>query len=365
MFNLEKFAKLLVHYEIDLQKGDKVLIKGPSEAIPLIREIYREILKSGGFPLQPIIEFPDQKYLFHHEGNKSTLETADPLELHAIEMIDGLIMIDSRSNSRELANVPQEKLNLVKQTRFKIMQKFYTRAAKGELKWTMTVYPTNSFAQDSGMSQIEMGNLISKLCYLDSEDPTEEWKTIRNQQARICNYLNEIDKIRIIGKNTDLVMSVKGRKWMNSAGKGNMPDGEVYTGPIEDSAYGKIAFTYPLIEGSKKIHGIQLVFEGGKVVEASATENQDILDALLSTKGARYIGEIAIGTNIQHQNFIGNILFDEKMGGTIHLAIGNGYPETGSKQESLIHKDMILDMREEGEIWADDKLIYKTGKFLI
>ena len=163
MLYLEKFAKLLVHFEIDMQKGDNVLVMGPAEAIPLIREIYKEILRGGGHPLQPFIEFPDQKYLFHHEGDESQLKYVDPLELYAIELIDGLIMISSKANSQELANIPQSKINAVKEGRFQIMQKFYPRAAAGKLKYTMTVYPTNSFAQDSGMSQMEMGHLIHKL----------------------------------------------------------------------------------------------------------------------------------------------------------------------------------------------------------
>jgi aminopeptidase len=365
MLNLVKFAKLLVNYEVDVKNGDKVLIMGSSEAIPLIRETYREVLKAGGYPIKPIIQFPDQRYIFHAEGTDDVLSQADPLELYAIDVIDCLIMIEGQSNSKELANINQEKANSVRNARFQVMQKFYSRAAKGELRWTMTAYPTQSLAQESNMSQDELSSLISKTCFLELENPIQSWQELHTKHKKYINFLNQVDNLRFVAEGTDLTMSVKGRIWQNSAGKGNMPDGEIFTGPIEDSANGTIKFSYPLIDQGKKIEGIELTFKEGEVVQATATSRQDLLKGLLNNPGAKRIGEIAIGTNMEHQKFIGNILFDEKMAGTVHLAIGNGYPETGSTQQSTIHKDMLVEMRNGGKIFADGKLFYENGEFLI
>ncbi len=365
MLDLVKFAKLLVNYEVEVKKEDKVLIMGPVESIPLIREVYRETLKAGGYPIKPIIEFPGQKFIFHSEGVDEILKTSDPLELMVIDIIDCLIMIEGLENTKELINIAQDKTDMVRNARFPMMQKFYQRAAKGELRWTMTQYPTYSMAQEASMSQTELSELLARTCFLNHADPISSWKKLHKEHERYIKYLNQVDELRIVADDTDLTMSVKGRKWQNSAGKGNMPDGEVFTGPIEESANGKIRFSYPLIDKSKKIENVELTFKDGEVVEAKAGSGKEILEKLLENPGATRIGEVAIGTNIEHQNFIGDISFDEKMGGTVHIAIGNGYPETGSKQQSTIHKDMLLEMRRYGKIFADGKLIYENGKFLI
>ena len=215
------------------------------------------------------------------------------------------------------------------------------------------------------MSQTELSELLERTCFLNHEDPIASWKKLSDKHDQYIKYLNQVDELRIVAENTDLTMSVKGRLWQNSAGKGNMPDGEIYTGPIEESANGKIKFSYPLIDKSKKIENVELTFKDGEVIETKASSGKKILDKLLQNPGATRIGEVAIGTNMEHQKFIGNISFDEKMGGTVHIAIGNGYPETGSKQQSTIHKDMLLDMRKNGKIYADGILIYENGKFLI
>ncbi len=362
---LSKYAKFVIEYSVDVQKGDKALILGPSESIPLIKELYREILKAGGHPHRPFIDFPEQEYIFYKEAQDFQLDYKDPFDLYAMQNIDVLVMIQSIMNTRELSNIPPQKIQQKKMADFGMMATFYKRQAMGELKWTMIPYPTVALAQDASMSQEELAGLITRACFLDKADPIAAWKELHEKQETYCKYLNKVDKLRFISKDTDLVMSVKDRKWMNSDGKGNLPDGEIYTGPVEDSVNGKVKFSYPTMDKSHVIDGIDLMFQDGAVVEARASRGQEVLNSILEIPGARRVGEIAVGTNWALNAFVGNILFDEKMGGTFHLALGSGYPETGSKNESSTHKDLLCDMKTQGKIYADDRLIYENGKFLI
>jgi aminopeptidase len=215
------------------------------------------------------------------------------------------------------------------------------------------------------MSQQEFSELINEVCFLKEPDPIAEWQKLARNQQQYVDYLNKVDAIRITGLGTDISMSVKDRIWVNSDGKANLPDGEIFTGPVEDSVEGLISFTYPVMDRAHIMKDVVLKFENGEVVDFSAKKGEKTLETLLKIPGARRVGEIAIGTNWAHTRFVGNIQFDEKLGGTVHLAIGNGYPETGSKNKSSLHKDMIYDMKNEGRIYADDKLIYEKGKFLI
>ena len=192
------------------------------------------------------------------------------------------------------------------------------------------------------------------------------WKGIHRKQARLCRYLNKVRKLRIVKEGTDISMLVGGRTWANSDGKNNMPSGEIFTGPIEDSVEGKIAFTFPACYGGREVHDVRLTFKKGKVVKATASKGQEFLHSTLDTdKGARFVGEIAVGTNYSVKQFTKNTLFDEKIGGTIHMAVGSSYPKTGGLNKSAIHWDMVADMREGGKIYADGKIIYKDGKFTL
>jgi aminopeptidase len=199
---------------------------------------------------------------------------------------------------------------------------------------------------------------------VDKKDPISEWKKIRKEQEKVCNFLNKTNKIHIVGPDTDLTFSVKDRKWLNCSGDKNMPDGEVFTGPIENSANGKIRFTFPGIYMGREVEDITLTFKNGKVVKASAAKGEELLKEILKIKGADRIGEAAIGTNYGITRFTKNMLFDEKMGGTIHIALGKSYAESGGKNSSPIHWDILKDMKRGGEIYADKELFHKNGKFL-
>jgi aminopeptidase len=211
----------------------------------------------------------------------------------------------------------------------------------------------------------EYEEFVYNSCFIDKEDPTAEWKKVHEQQQRIGEFLNQKSEIHVVGEDTDLTFNVKGRKWINCSGKENMPDGEVFTGPVENSTNGTIRFTYPGIYGGREVEDIKLVFKDGSVIKASAAKGEDFLQQMLKIEGADRLGEASIGTNYSINKFTKNMLFDEKMGGTVHMALGNSYPESGGKNESAIHWDILKDMKKDGEIYADNQLFYKNGKFLI
>jgi aminopeptidase len=243
---------------------------------------------------------------------------------------------------------------------------YFDRGSKGELDWTVTMYPTDAYAQDADMSQQEFADFVYGACYADQEDPVALWQAIHERQQKLVDWLAGKKEIKVKGSNIDLKLSIDGRQFINSDGTANMPSGEIFTGPVEDSVQGWVRFSYPAVTRGVEVDGVELTFDKGKVVEAKATKNHDYLIQMLDLdEGARYLGEWAIGTNDRIDRFIKNILFDEKLGGTIHMAVGAGYPETGSVNDSAIHWDMICDMGDDGEIWVDDELFYRGGKFLI
>jgi aminopeptidase len=240
------------------------------------------------------------------------------------------------------------------------------RGASGDLRWVGTLYPTAAEAQEADMSLEEFEDFVYGACYVDQEDPVAGWRRFATRQQQLVDWLKGKETVRVTGPHADLTLSIAGRIFINSDGRRNMPSGEIFTGPVEQSANGWIRFTYPAITGGREVDGIELHFAEGKVVEACARKNEEyLLDMLDTDAGARYLGEFAIGTNKAIDRFTKSILFDEKIGGTIHLAVGAGYPETGSQNRSAIHWDMICDMRDGGQIWVDDELFYDSGNFTI
>jgi aminopeptidase len=216
------------------------------------------------------------------------------------------------------------------------------RQNTGELRWTLTQFPCAAAAQDAGMSLTEYEDFVYGACMLDSKDPVAHWKNVAKEQDRLVEYMKGKDKVEVHGDNIDLTLSVKGRKFINARGDKNMPDGEIFTGPVEDSVNGRVRFTYPAIYNSHEVQGVEIEFKDGKAVNATARSGQDFLTATLDTdKGSRYLGEFAIATNEGIKQFTRNILFDEKIGGTVHMAFGASYPNSGGVNESTIHWDMI------------------------
>jgi aminopeptidase len=245
-------------------------------------------------------------------------------------------------------------------------RKFYERAARKEVRWTLALFPTNAHAQDAEMSLSDYEDFVYNACMPDMDDPVGYWRAVSARQERIIQWLKDRKQVHVIGPETDLKLSIAGRTFINCDCKENVPDGEVFTGPVENSVEGHVYFSYPTIYGGREVTGVRLWFEKGRVVKATAEKNEDFLLQTLDTdEGSRYVGEFAIGTNEGINRFTGEILFDEKIGGSFHMALGEGYPESGSQNHSGLHWDMICDLRQGGEIWVDDELLYKNGKFVI
>lgn len=362
---ITKLAHLLVDYCIEVQPGQRIALMGTSTALPLVTETLREILRAGGLP---VVIWRDEEFeeIVLKEGNDEQLAfIPDPLRM-AYETYDALINIRAASNTRALSNIDPSRQRIQRSARGKLLETMMARTAAGEMNWVTTLFPTNAQAQEADMSLSEFESFVYGACYVDRDDPVAEWKKISEMQQKLVDWLEGREKVRVSGPNADLTLSIAGRTFINSDAHKNMPSGEIFTGPVENSVNGWVRFTYPAIFDNREVEGIELRFEDGKVVEASARKNQDFLLNVLDTdEGARYLGEFAIGTNNGIDRFSKSILFDEKIGGTIHMAIGAGYPETGSKNRSLVHWDMICDMRDGGQIWVDDELFYDSGRFLL
>jgi aminopeptidase len=361
---VQKLAQVLVHYSTGVKPGEKVQIAGTTVSEPLLREIYREVLRAGAHPVVRL-RLTDQDYLYYREAGDAELEYLDPLLLHEVENIDVSIKTFPDENPHALTSVDPEKKQRRLRTSKPLTERFVQRWRDGQLRWAGTAYPTEALAQEARMSLEEFAEFLFEAGKLNEENPAEAWRAVSAAQQKICDRLNSCSTIRYTGLDTDLTFSCQGRTWMNCDGKLNFPDGEVFTGPVEDSVNGTIRFTFPGIFHGQEIEDIFLRVKDGVVVEARAAKGEPLLHKLLQTdEGARRVGEIAIGTNYQIQRFSKIMLFDEKMGGTIHLAVGMGIPGSGSKNVSALHWDMLKDMRNGGEIYADDTLIYRNGSFI-
>jgi aminopeptidase len=362
---VEKLADVLVSYSVEVQPGERVMIQGETAAEPLLEAIYAGVLKAGGYPLM-LISLPGiDELLYRHASDEQLRHVPEPMKL-AVETYDVSIGVMGSENTKALSGVDPAKMVLRKHGQSELMKTFMRRSAAGELRWTGTLYPTNAHAQDAEMSLGEFEDFVYGACMPDAEDPVGYWRRFSAWQQKIVDWFVGKEWVRVVGPETDLRLSIAGRVFMNSDGKRNMPSGEVYTGPVEDSAEGHIYFSYPAIYGGREVEGIRLWFEGGRVVRATAEKNEELLLETLDTdEGSRYLGEFAIGTNEGITRFTKSILFDEKINGSFHLALGSGYPETGSRNESAIHWDMICDLREGGEIWVDDELLYEDGRFVV
>ena len=360
-----KLAGMLVNYSVAVKPGDKVIIDGPSIAAPLVKAVYAEVLKAGGLPRMNIY-LPDAREIFYKLANDEQIQYVPESTKLEYETCDVQINIMADENTKGLSNINPERMALRQKSTAALMQKFMERSARGEVRWTLTLYPTNAHAQDAEMSLDEYADFVYNACMPDMDDPVGYWRGIHAKQQKIIDWLKGKQTVHILSKETDLRLGIAGRDFVNCACTENVPDGEIFTGPIEDSAEGHVYFSYPTIFGGREVTGVRLWFEKGKVVKATADKNEDFLIKTLDIdEGSRKIGEFAIGTNNGIQKFTGEILFDEKIGGSFHLALGSAYPETGSKNISGLHWDMICDLRDGGEIWVDDELLYKNGDFVL
>ncbi|HSO27096.1 MAG TPA: aminopeptidase [Anaerolineales bacterium] len=358
-------AQILVNYSIDVQKNDWVLIWSSIQALDLALEVQRYVLRAGGNPTMMFEDEAEQEVLFR-EGSDAQIQWVSPLTKQLIKEVDALIRLKATTNTRALNGVDPKKQKLYQQARQEFMQTYMQRAATGDLRWVLTQYPCPAYAQEADMSLKEFEDFVYAAVFADQPDPIAHWRAIHDEQQRLIDWLKGKKHVHARGPNSDLQLSIADRVWINSDGHKNMPSGEIYTGPVEDSANGWVRFTYPAISNGRSVEGVALTFKDGKVVDASAEKNEAfLLEMLDSDPGARYLGEFAIGTNYGIQRFTKSILYDEKIGGSMHMAVGAGYPETGSKNVSSIHWDFICDMRDDSEILVDGELFYKNGKFMV
>ena len=362
---LEKLADVLVNYSVEVGKGDLVAVQGATVATPLLAEVYRSALRAGAHPFVRV-QLPGLGELFYKTAKQHQLKYVSPIAEFETESVDKVISVWADENTTAMANVDPQKQATRSKATSRLFMRFMQREAAGELMWVGTQFPCNASAQDAEMSLEEYEDFVFRACMLHRKDPIAAWKRVHGRQEKIVRVLNIKRKIRVVAEGTDLTMSVEGRKWINCDGKANMPDGEIFTGPVEDSAEGTVSFSFPAYYAGKEADGVRLTFKKGKVVKARAAKNEAFLHAMLdSDEGARRIGEFALGTNYSIQKFTKNTLFDEKIGGTFHMALGASLPESGGKNNSGIHWDIVNDMRKGGKIYADGRIIYKDGEFRI
>jgi len=362
---VEKLAKVLVHYSLKLKKGKLVRIQGEVGTIPLINALYREILAVGSYPYTKIL-VPEQEEIFLKNASEDQLKYISPVVRQEAAKMDAYIHIWGSQNTRGLSGVDTKKQARFRQYQRTLINTIFKRMGNNSLSWVGTLFPTNAEAQEADMSLSDYEDFVYNAGHINAADPVKHWKKVWKEQARLVKILNRIDKIHFRSKDADLKMRVKGRKWINCAGEQNFPDGEIFTGPIEDSVEGVIRFSYPAVYMGREVEDVRLELKKGKVVAESAAKNEAFLKSMLNMdKGARFVGEIAIGTNYDIKHFSKNILFDEKIGGTCHMAVGRSIPESGGKNISSLHWDMICNMKKDAEIVADGKVIYRNGKFTI
>jgi aminopeptidase len=362
---IERWAHALVHYCLYVKSGETAAIYTSPLAAPLVEAVYRELLHVGAYPL-PMISLGSLDEMLLREGNNEQLKWISPLASTLAETIDARLFIGAQSNTKALSGIDPARTALRREAMMSVARRQQEREREGKFRWSLTLYPTEAYAQDSEMSLHDFEEFVFDVCFLNDPDPIARWQELSASQQRLVDWLVGHKKARILGPQTDLTLSIEDRIFINSDGKRNFPSGEFFTGPVEQSAEGVIQFDIPASHDGRTIEGVRLVFHEGKVVEASARQGQDYLMQMLEIDGgARYLGEFAFGNNARVNRGTKNVLFDEKMGGTVHLALGNSYPETGGLNHSALHWDMVCDLRQQGEVWIDDVLFLKNGAIVV
>jgi aminopeptidase len=352
------FARLLCGYCLDAQPGQQVVVRSTTLAAPLLLAVQRELLERGAWPLLRT-ELPAAAEEWWAVARDAHLDSFPPAELAEAEHTDAALTIQAPENATALAGVDPARIARAARAREPV------REAGLRRRWCGTLWPTPAGAQRAGMGTAEFAAFVRRAMFLDRDDPAAAWGELRALQARVIERLSRARELRIEADGTDMRLSVAGRTWINSDGRRNMPSGEVFTGPDEDSAEGRIRFTIPSSPRGVEVAGIELEFRAGRVVDARAERGEEYLLATLDTDpGARRLGEIGIGTNTGIDRPAGAILLDEKIGGTVHLALGRSYPETGGVNESAVHWDMICDLRAGGRLSADGEAIQENGAFV-
>jgi aminopeptidase len=360
----KRLAEVLVGYSTEVRQGDTVRIESyDTTALPVMREAYAAALRAGGHPTANLVLEENDETLYK-EGRDDQLDWISPDQQWNIEHGDVWIVFDAVTNTKRLSNVDPERISRRLTARRPLQSLYLERSARGEFRWCICGSACEASAQDAGMSLRQYEQVLARAAFLDQDDPVAAWKQFGERLERVGDFLDGVRELRIVGEDTDLKLGVEGRTWIRAKGLRNFPDGEVFTGPQETSVEGTIRFSFPAMMRGRQADDVRLRFEGGEVVEATAKRGQDFLREMVGMDdGARRVGEFAFGLNESISEYTGNLLLDEKIGGTVHLALGRSVTGTGGTNESGLHWDMVCDLREGGEVYADGELVYRDGAF--
>jgi aminopeptidase len=361
----EALARILVHYSTGVKEGDVCLIEAETAAEPIAQAIYEEVLRSGGLPVVNLT-MEGQPPAFFKLASDKQIDWVSAPAIWGAEHADVSFRILADANTRQLSGIDPARQTRRQRAIKPLMEKIMSRSAAGEFRWSLTLFPTQAYASEAEMSLSDYEDFYYRACLCDRDDPIAAWREQSEEIDRLAEWISGKEEVHLEGPGTDLRLNISGRTFITAHGKHNMPDGEFFTGPVEDSANGDVAFTYPAIYGGREVTGVKLRFEQGRVVDVSAERNEQFLIEMLDTdEGARRLGELGIGANYGIDRFTKELLLDEKIGGTIHLALGMSYPETGGLNNSALHWDMVCDLRQGGRITVDGEELQVDGKFAV
>ena len=362
---VERLAELIAGYSLDIGDGQLLRIDGSSFASPLIAALYRAALRRGANAFTSVT-VDGLAELRVAEASEEQLTYISPIQWREVELVDAIATIWSEANTRSFTRADPARHQRLIATQRRLSNRYWERVSRGEARWCGTLFPTDAHAQEAEMSLAEYEHFVFSACHvLGDEDPAEHWRATAVALGERAHELANARELRILGPDTDLTVVVEGRRWRPADGRFNMPDGEIFTSPVETGTTGEIRYTFPAVFNGREVEDVRLRFDGGRVVAAEARRGNDYLQSLLDMdEGARVLGEVAFGLNYEIDRFTRNILFDEKIGGTIHLALGSSFEELGGKNSSGLHWDMICDLRAEGEVYADGELIWRAGSFV-
>jgi len=362
---LARLGELIVGYSLGLQARKIFRIDTPDAGLPLAIELYRAGLRAGALPYANV-ELEQLPEILIREGSEEQLDFVPPAAVGEVDMIDAIATIWAEGNTRALTGAQPERHQRLIAANRALTNRRWERISAGDLSWSGVLCPTPAHAQDAEMSVSDYESFVFRACHVeDEDDAVAHWQSTSADLKARAEQLGRVRELRIVGTDTDLRVVVEGRQWEAADGRHNMPDGEVYTSPVETETEGEIRFSFPALFQGREVDDIRLRFEDGVVVSAEATRGEEFLEALLDLDdGARRLGEVAFGMNYEIDRFTKNILFDEKIGGTMHVALGSAFKELGGVNDSGLHWDLVCDLRTEGEVYADGELVWRAGRFL-
>ena len=358
-------AQILVRYSTKVGEGETCIIEGASAAEPLIAAVYDEVIAVGGHPVVAMA-FEGQPAAYYRDASDAQLEWISPLSQWAADEADCRIAIGADTNTRQLSRVDPARQQKRQGATRHLMETTMQRAAEGTHRWVYTLFPTNAYASDAEMSLTEFEDFYFGACLATDSDPLNAWKRASEECHRLAEWIDGRSEVHVTAPGTDIRLGIEGRRFIPCSGEHNMPDGEFFTGPIEDSVEGEVAFHLPAVIGGREVTGVRFKFESGRIVDASAERNEDYLIELIDTDdGSRRLGELGIGTNYGIDRGTRDVLLDEKIGGTVHMAVGASYPESGGTNESAVHTDLVCDLRKGGRLEVDGELFQENGEFKV